>query len=83
MLPPPPPMRRTVKNASIPPPDVNPIEVILLRRAMTVTVAYMGITRSNFEQAAVEFAAKMEWDEYELLPRINSRASWTLWTWED
>lgn len=40
---------------------------------MTVTIAYMGIPGSNSEQAAVEFATKMNWDEYELLPRVDSR----------
>ena len=40
---------------------------------MTVTIAYMGIPGSNSEQAATEFAAKMGWDEYELLPRVDSR----------
>lgn len=40
---------------------------------MTVTVAYMGIPGSNSEQAAVEFAAMMDWDGYELLPRVDSR----------
>ena len=40
---------------------------------MTITVAYMGIPGSNSEQAAVEFAAKMGWDDYELLPRVDSR----------
>ena len=40
---------------------------------MTITVAYMGIPGSNSEQAATEFAAKMGWDDYELLPRVDSR----------
>ncbi len=40
---------------------------------MSVSIAYMGIPGSNSEQAAVEFAAKMGWDDYELLPRMDSR----------
>lgn len=40
---------------------------------MTVSLAYMGIPGSNSEQAATEFAAKMGWDDYELLPRLDSR----------
>lgn len=40
---------------------------------MRVSIAYMGIPGSNSEQAAGEFAAKMGWDDFELLPRMDSR----------
>ena len=40
---------------------------------MKVSIAYMGIPGSNSEQAAIEFAASMGWDEYVLLPRVDSR----------
>ena len=40
---------------------------------MTVPIAYMGIPGSNSEQAAKEFAEKMGWDDFELLPRVDSR----------
>ena len=40
---------------------------------MTVTIAYMGIPGSNSEQAAMDFAAEMGWEDYDLLPRVDSR----------
>lgn len=40
---------------------------------MTVSVAYMGIPGSNSEQAANDFASEMGWDDYVLLPRVDSR----------
>ena len=56
-------------------PTFSPTIYVIHRfgRIMTVTIAYMGIPGSNSEQAAVEFAAKMGWDGYELLPRVDSR----------
>lgn len=39
----------------------------------TVSLGYMGIPGSNSEQAAKEFAAKMDWDDVELLPLVDSR----------
>lgn len=40
---------------------------------MTVTIAYMGIPGSNSEQAAKDFAAKLESDDFTFLPRMDSR----------